>query len=205
MKYLTKLIPTIPAPVRFDAAIQALQLYLHSKIPWLEMAYGAAEDNFRREPDSNRVIKEPNVYAGDGEYIAVLPNNLHDAMCFFYPDSEARTSFNQVGTLPNWEQDVSVIFWLDMQRVSAEFGLTDSHNVSVEPYIADVIKVLRNVPWFSVNRTTSQKDKVWKGWDIDLVQTQTGVFPEANFRISGRLSYPEDCNGLLKKYLPLKA
>jgi hypothetical protein len=116
VSYTDPFAPTIEHPVGLDREIQRLQLLLLAELSWLQLSYGKAYRGSRKV--GSKVQYYPEVYAGEGEYRDVLPNDNVQSQAFFYPTGPAVNPEREPipGTL-GLRQPVDIIFWANLQRI----------------------------------------------------------------------------------------
>jgi hypothetical protein len=191
MNYDNATIPLIDSPALLDAAIQELQIKLSTDLAWLETAYGLASNAQETDINGKRVTL-PEVYAGEGQYVKVQPNNFFRSMCFFTCDSKASVVKSNSYANDSFTQDASIVFWLDLDKVSEYMGYTYTHRYT-QMLISDVLKALKNQFVFTVTDIETDVASVWQGWTLNLADTQTFKHPETGFKISGKISYRHKC------------
>lgn len=179
VSYTDPFAPTIDRPVGLDAEIQRLQLLLLAGLSWLQLSYGKAYRGSRKV--SGKVQYYPEVYAGQGEYRDVLPNDNVQAQSFFYPTGPALNPERepQPGTL-GFTQAVDLIFWLNLQRIDP----TKKHRFESE-LLVDVARVLNEDGQARILRVFTAAEDVFKGFSLELVKQESALRqPYAGFRLS---------------------
>lgn len=191
MNYVKPEIPLITSPVNLDAAIQKIQLSLGS-LPWLERVYGRATTGTVTQ--GGKEYRQPEVYAGGGNYLILEPNNYLSAHAFFR--TEGPLEFTDYTPFVNnmCRQRASIIVWANLDRIKERIpGLAYGHRFT-EELKAAVLTLLRTRHGdFTLARVYETPAEVFSGYTYDHRINQTFKHPETGFRVEGVLHYLEDC------------
>lgn len=190
----------ITNPVGLDAAIQATALKLEAGLDWLT-AFGRAFVFAERTPDG-RAINTPKVYASNGEYVNVFPNDNYAGFCFFYPMQAeeyeyAGPAFGTFGSTKR--RTVALIFWLNLKRIDSA-----KDYVYTEVLKREIEKLLQRCP--AVERINSYEDenvdKIYAEFELDenarfraagTTVTQWLMYPYAGMRFELQMAYKDNC------------
>lgn len=184
-------------------ATAKLQKYIFDNLPWTEKAYGLATDGFR-ESDEKLTLTVPEVYVGGKKYKDVLPNRKNASQFFLYADGPETVVETRGFGDTKMSCDVSIVFWLDLDKINAALGYGYGHRFTDE-LIEQLQQVLSWYGDFRVERIERTPRKVWQGWTIgrgilyygdykEFAQTQVFKHPESGFRVHGKLYYEQDCS-----------
>jgi hypothetical protein len=113
-------VPLIPDPRGVNIPIQAMQQEL-STLPWMGYAYGQAF-KIIKNVDNTRYT-EPQVYAGNREWLSVEPNDSVSALSFFEViEPKIKISENSIA----WNQPVSLVVYVNLEIINnVEFTAKD--------------------------------------------------------------------------------
>lgn len=177
VSYTAPVAPTLPTAVGLDAEIQRLQLLLAERLPWLAVSYGKAYRSGQVLSGKTRYV--PEVYAGNGEYRDVLPNDNVQAQSFFYPRDPATTGAQEPNALSlSLTQTVDYIFWGNLRRIDP----TKDYRFEGE-LLQQVLQVLTESGAL-VQRVYTSAEEVFRGFSVDTVAEQVLRAPYCGFRIS---------------------
>jgi hypothetical protein len=185
VSYTDPFAPTIEHPVGLDREIQRLQLLLLAELSWLQLSYGKAYRGSRKV--GSKVQYYPEVYAGEGEYRDVLPNDNVQSQAFFYPTGPAVNPEREPipGTL-GLRQPVDIIFWANLQRIDP----TAKHRIEHE-LLLDVLRVLNEDGQARFVRAFTTNEEIFRGFSLELVNAESALRqPYAGFRVQLELAVP---------------
>lgn len=185
----------VPNPVALDAAVQIVQEKLAAGLPWLQKAFGRARK--MPAPVNTKPQDRAEAMAGGRDQVVpevyyrrepydCRPNDNLQSYCFFYPrDPVQIPDYDPAAMEAIAEQQVSIIFWINLQRVDPErnydFG---------EELRRDVLVVLRQCLNFKVEELYNDWDNVFEPFAVNnRVFKQYLKPPYAGFRIDGILTY----------------
>lgn len=175
----------------FDKPIQSLQDAL-GELSWLDHIFGRSERLVQMQ--NGRKVFTPNVYAGNNEYIQLLPDNTAlGNFCFFVLD-EPNVVGEPMGIQNRLRAPFSLIVWVDMRNVETN----DARNTE---YVKEqLLKTIRRA-WkrhgaVELNRVYQRAENVFDGYSLDEVDNQYLMQPFAGFRITGELIVDEECDNV---------
>lgn len=188
MSYVNPAIPKPPIPIGVERAIEDMRGMLEVNLPWISFAFGRA---FTFNEDTKRI---PKCYAGDGEYINVLPNDtlfrpLTAASLFFQVrTSEKYSQFNyEHGSTK--ETTIGIIFWGNLKLIDSDKGY-----IFTEELKDDVEQIIKRNPYVrEIESWTDERvENVFDLYSIDA-NTQYLMYPYTGFRVNVIINYPEAC------------
>lgn len=177
-------------PYLFDRVIQDLQDAL-GNLSWLDHIFGRSE-RLVKMVNGKRLLT-PNVYAGDDEYIQLLPDNTRLGNYCFFILEEPQTVGVAYGTSNRVKAPFSLVVWVDMREVGAA---NDDRNTE---YLKEqLLKTIRRA-WLhhgnvSISRIFERAENVFLGYSLDEVDNQFLMSPFAGFRITGEMMIDEECD-----------
>ena len=195
---------TSPSASGLARAVTALQVHLHSELTWLQHSFGLASDGFF-ESVEKLTLTIPEVYVGGGEYRTVLPDDRLVSHAFYYADSAERVVSGEPYAGYRMACNVSLVVWMDLDRLNAEMGWGYAHRYTDE-LKQQALRAINAFPDFSPSQVHTKTKNVWSGWTIgrgvlyygdqkEYALSQIGKHPEAGFRVYGVLTYEEPCQG----------
>ena len=175
----------------FDKVIQGLQDAL-GELSWLNHIFGRSERLVKMV--EGRKYYTPNVYAKNGEYISLVPDNTElGNYCFFVLDEPQVVSV-PMGLQNRLKAPFALVVWVDMRTVENK----DARNTE---YVKEqLLKTIRRA-WLrhgavSVERVYQRAENVFDGYSLDEVDNQFLMQPFAGLRITGELIVDEECDML---------
>lgn len=186
----------IPSPKDIDRPIQELQIALGSQIDWLDRSFGRSWRGVRKEDGFRRPIYYPEVFQGmDKDPLKLSPGNDNTkSYSFFRVHDPAVTNDFQQGEFSNFNQTVSLIFWVNLKKIDS----TKNYN-----YISDLIREVKDVirnTYFSgqnarivMNEVYEDPFNVWQTYTLDTIDFQRLEYPHKGFRIQCQMFYLENC------------
>lgn len=193
-----------PADSGLSMAVTKLQAHMHGSLPWIEKSFGLATDGFRKNAEK-LTLKVPEVYVGNGNYHEVLPDGKRTvSQVFYYADSAEQVVDETIMDGYRMKCRVSMVVWLDLDRLKAEMGYTYDHRYTDE-LKKQALNAINSFPDYRPKAVESKAQEVWKGWTIgrgvlyygdttEYAMTQIFKHPEAGFRVFGELEYEETCD-----------
>mgnify|MGYP006949691458 CR=1 FL=1 len=200
LKNLDSLI--IANPTGLDKAIATLQCALGC-LSWLDKVFGrawerkiaqrlnttrTAADVYNSETRT-RIAREPFAYAGNGEYISMLPNDTLKAYCFFVANGEERFETKERKSAPYLtKRNVSVIVWANLKELGYQ-------HIATESLKGEVLKLLQKESCIeSIDSAVDERSElVFDGFDLDEVKQELLAYPFAGFRINFTVKYSQEC------------
>lgn len=198
MSYATPNVPLISNPINLDAAIQRIQKSLAATLPWLDYSFGRAESAERSVDGSTRPHIYPEVYAGEGQYISVEPNNHFGAHSFLVVTGPVKPKDYSALQYNIYTAPVDIVFLFDLEKIKRKGGYPYAHRYA-EELKRQVMEVLRWVP--DVENITSIMDtpgEVFRGYSYNQLQQQTFKHPNGGFRVALEVLYMENCGATLE-------
>lgn len=196
MSFINPQVPQIVNPVGVDAAVQTLQTSLSAALPWLSRCYGLATTGLTKQETDTRYNKNeykyPEVYVGNSEYLALEPNNYLNAHAFFKAEAAQEAVDYQAFHFNRYRQRVSIVFWINLDKVKTAMGYTYAHRFT-EELKRQILDVLRNHSHFTVQRIHETPQDVFSGYSYNHLDNQTFKHPEAGFKFEGVLLFNEKC------------
>lgn len=193
---------TVNNPSGFDKAIATLQAALQS-LSWMDKVYGRAwerkipkrQDTTRIVADvynsqtRTRIVREPFAYAGNKEYISMLPNDALKSYAFFVAAGEETFESRERRSLPYLtKRKASVIVWVNLKELGYEY-------IATEPLKSEVLKLLqKEVCVDSVDSSADERsENVFSGFDLDEVRQELLAYPFMGFRVNFTVKYSQEC------------
>lgn len=193
---------TIVDPTGLDKVIATLQATL-SGLSWLDKVFGRAWERKieRREMTSRtasdtynsqtrtRLAREPFAYAGEKEYISMLPNDSLRAYCFFVASGEERFRTAERKSVPYLTmRNLSVIVWANLKELGYQ-------HIATETLKGEVIALLQKESCVeSIDSAVDERsEQVFDGFDLDEVKQEVLAYPFAGFRINFTVKYSQEC------------
>jgi hypothetical protein len=189
-------------PSGFDKAIADLQKALGC-ISWFDKVYGRATEHKVPERSMvqrttgdlyssetrSRLVRQPRAYAGDGEYIILLPNDELKCYGFFVATGPEEFEEKQRKFAPlKATRNVALIVWADLKALGHDFPNT-------EPMKADVVKVLQKEKCVqSINSYIDEhSEQIFEGFDLDEIKGEKLAYPYGGFRLNITVEYSYSC------------
>lgn len=175
----------------FDRVIQDLQDAL-GELSWLNHIFGRSERLVKMV--EGRKYYTPNVYAKNGEYISLVPDNTElGNYCFFVLDEPQVVSV-PMGLQNRLKAPFALVVWVDMRTVE------DNDARNTEYVKEQLLKTIRRA-WIrhgavSVERVYQRAENVFDGYSLDEVDNQYLMQPFAGFRLVGELIVDEECESV---------
>lgn len=192
--YNNPVVKLMDNPAGIDAQIQAVQLVIAEKCPWLSVVYGRAfrqEDTAVAQLQSTRHrVYYPECYQAGMEPINVMPNDNVDAQLFFYTrDPRVADNAYEPNELNLYTHRVSLIVWAQLKKV---FGAgTDQRRT--EELIRDVIDALRVQYAVKVTDVYEEWENIYSNYTVLEGYRQYMKPPYTAFRIDFDLDFIEEC------------
>lgn len=183
----TPRIPVLADPALIDFALLELQTKLITRFPWLDHAFGKAQQ-LRKAGDNGRVLTFPTVYSGGKEYLRVFPDEAIGNFSFFdVKDGEAVD--RSVGPSGYLTAVVGLIFWFDIQDVYPvdwEHRTTENVKDDVLLFLNAAGLMQSNI---SVGRIFERPENIYPGYSFPEIEDQFLRRPFSGFRVELELSY----------------
>lgn len=176
----------------FDRVIQGLQDALGA-LTWLDHIFGRSERLVKMV--EGRKYYTPNVYAHNGEYIPLVPDNTMLGNYAFFVLSEPQQVSVPMGRQNRVKAPFSLIVWVDTRTIDL-WSEKDSRNTE---YIKEQLLKTVQRAWLrhgsvSVDRVYQLAENVFDGYTLDEVDNQYLMAPFAGFRLTGEIIVDEECD-----------
>lgn len=176
----------------FDRVIQGLQDALGA-LTWLDHIFGRSERLVKMV--DGRKYYTPNVYAHNGEYIPLVPDNTMLGNYAFFVLSEPQQVSVPMGRQNRVKAPFSLIVWVDTRTIDL-WSEKDSRNTE---YIKEQLLKTIQRAWLhhgsvSVDRVYQLAENVFDGYTLDEVDNQYLMAPFAGFRLTGEIIIDEECD-----------
>lgn len=176
----------------FDRVIQGLQDAL-GDLTWLDHIFGRSERLVKMV--EGRKYYTPNVYAHNGEYIPLVPDNTMLGNYSFFVLSEPQQVSVPMGRQSRVKAPFSLIVWVDTRTIDL-WTEKDSRNIE---YIKEQLLKTVHRAWLrhgavSVDRVYQLAENVFDGYTLDEVDNQYLMAPFAGFRLTGEIIVDEECD-----------
>lgn len=176
----------------FDRVIQGLQDALGA-LTWLDHIFGRSERLVKMV--EGRKYYTPNVYAHNGEYITLVPDNTMLGNYAFFVLSEPQQVSVPMGRQNRVKAPFSLIVWVDTRTIDL-WSEKDSRNTE---YIKEQLLKTVQRAWLrhgsvSVDRVYQLAENVFDGYTLDEVDNQYLMAPFAGFRLTGEIIVDEECD-----------
>lgn len=176
----------------FDRVIQGLQDALGA-LTWLDHIFGRSERLVKMV--EGRKYYTPNVYAHNGEYIPLVPDNTMLGNYSFFVLSEPQQVSVPMGRQNRVKAPFSLIVWVDTRTIDL-WTEKDSRNTE---YIKEQLLKTVQRAWLrhgavSVDRVYQLAENVFDGYTLDEVDNQYLMAPFAGFRLTGEIIVDEECD-----------
>lgn len=176
----------------FDRVIQGMQDALGA-LTWLDHIFGRSERLVKMV--EGRKYYTPNVYAHNGEYIPLVPDNTMLGNYAFFVLSEPQQVSVPMGRQNRVKAPFSLIVWVDTRTIDL-WSEKDSRNTE---YIKEQLLKTVQRAWLrhgsvSVDRVYQLAENVFDGYTLDEVDNQYLMAPFAGFRLTGEIIVDEECD-----------
>jgi hypothetical protein len=189
----------ITSPTGLDKVIQSIQQEFAAGLTWLEKSFGRAWEFKEVDPATERIIRVPKCYSGEGEYINVLPNDFLKAQSFITVRNEETWPSYSRATGNSKSRTLSAIFWVNLNEIDPT-----KDYIFTEVLKKDVEKILKaNAYVASIDKYFDERvEDVFDGYisqaesgrySVDDTKTQYLMYPYSGFRFDFTVAYTEDC------------
>lgn len=193
-------------PVLLDKILQDIQSALVKRLTWLDHAFGKAYRLVEHRRDGSKFIY-PAAYAGDGEYISLLPNdNFGNFSWFDVYDPQQITRVVQ--SSPQYTFNGAIVFWYNLSSIYSDKTVLYTEEIKDE-----IMRVLTAPGLITSTGRLIIKDiyenfeNLYRGYSIEKIYnnfTYTGegiqsidkqffMYPYAGIRIEFTLTTREPC------------
>lgn len=183
-------LPTLDNAKLLDSALSEINTKLSAGLSWLDNTY-TKSTRLKKKKDGRPYVY-PAVYAGNNEYLDLLPDSHKGNYCFWEIDDPANyTEFD--GDLAQVRTNFSLIFWFDFRDVYA----TDHETRTIENVKADILKVLREMgvsSSFFISSVAEQVDNVFAGYTTSPETDPYYMRPYGMLRFEGEIYARESCS-----------
>ena len=182
MSYSNPDIVLIDNPVGLDKVIQSIQTDLNN-LAWLQKSFGRAWEM----SDEGKTV--PKVYAGDGEYMNVLPNDFLKSQSFIATKGEEIWTDYTKSSANNKERKLKIIFWFNIKEV------IEGDHINTEKLKHEVEAVLKICPYIKSidSYVDEQAEDVFEGYDLSE-GSQYLMHPYSGMRFDITVGYREHTN-----------
>lgn len=179
-------IPTKSSPQMADAAVEKIQKYLATAIPWLDHVFGICERQISVK-DGVKFISA-NAFV-DNRYIQVMPCGELGNFCFFSmrdPQSFGRKDID-VLYLP-----FSLIFWYNVDKCSSS---PDKRNLeAIKAQIMAAVSGASELGLiYSLGRVYNKVESIFNDYTYDVTTNQYMMHPYSGVRVDGELRVEVPC------------
>jgi hypothetical protein len=199
MSYQNPDILLIASPIGLDKVIQNIQQALDTGLPWLDKSFGRAWEFKEVDPATEKIIKVPKCYSGNGEYVNVLPNDFLKSQSFISVRNEETWPAYTRATDNSKSRELSVIFWFNLNQIDPS-----KDYIFTEVLKKDVEKILKVNPYVgAINKYFDERvEDVFDGYisqsesgrySVDDTKTQYLMYPYSGFRFDVTVAYTEEC------------
>lgn len=194
----------IPEPKGIDKAFATLQSALLSlswmgkvyarawerKVSVREMVSRTASDNYN-SGTRTRIARQPFAYAGNGEYIPMLPmpvDNIKSYAFFLATGEEKYETKGRRGVPFLTKRNAACIVWLNLKELGYEY-------IATEDLKGEVIKLFQKEGCINTidSAIDEHSDRIFEGFDLDEVKQELLAYPFAGFRINFTLKFMQEC------------
>lgn len=190
--YIKPIVYNIPNPVGVDRAIYQAQVQLAALLPWLQVIYGRAYRQLKKEINKNvRVGYDehyfPETWGKNREVVNCMPNaNVASQVFFVVRDpTESAEDVEPFANQIVMRSPVSVIFWANLQLINS--GKVYRYTEELKK---DILFALTRVPTFEFSGVIERFENVLDSFTITDTYKQYSKPPYVAFRIDGFLNYP---------------
>lgn len=179
------------SPKLIESVIQELQTVLKDNLAWLDYAFGKSYKLVKLV--NNVEYKYPAVYAGNREYLSVLPDDIVGNISFFeVHDPQEYDGAVQCGK-GNLKVKIALIFWFSLETIYENTDIIMSENIK-----NDILKLITTPGKLSRGRVTVEKvyekaENIYSGYSLKQIQNQYLMFPHYGFRFECELLINELC------------
>jgi hypothetical protein len=193
MSYAQPIIPLIVEPVNLDKVIQAIQVKLGAKLPWLDYSFGRALSGERFVEGSQRALTYPEVYVGEGRYEEVGPNSHFGAHSFIQVAGPEKPIEYEKLQRNLYSVPLEIIFLFNLDAIKDKMAYTYEHRFTEE--LKQQIRVaLESMPEVDVVIAMWETaGEVFRGYTYNHLQMQTFKHPYAGLKIAINSHYMENC------------
>lgn len=192
--YNNPVVKLMDAPAGIDAQIQAIQLIIADKCPWLQVVWGRAftqeETHVRQLQATRNRVFYPECYQTGFEPVNVMPNDNVDAQLFFYT-RDPRAAFNdyQANELNFYTHPVSLIVWAQLKKVF-DANIDQRRTEELIRSVNDALRVCAGV---KITNIYEQWDNIYSGYTVLEDYRQYMKPPYTAFRIDFTIDFIEEC------------
>lgn len=194
MSYVKPAVPTFTGLKNIDLRLQNMAAYIGADITWLDYSFGLADriTQQRDEPYTFPAAWMSNTI----DPFDCMPNDQYtysfwlasDLTSLEYPDEYS------VNKVPLIQQDVSVVFFVDLRHVSK----SSSYNITRSQCRQDIMDSLNAMSGVGANFTPTgyiENDMadIYDGFSIEAIDNQKKELPFWAIRVNGTLSFRPDC------------
>jgi len=194
MSYVKPTVPIFTGLKNIDLRLQNMAIYLGKEISWLDYSFGLA-DRITQQRDEPYIF--PAAWMSNTvDPFDCLPNDQYTYSFWLAGDltSIEYDDIYSVNKIPLIQQDVSVIFFVDLRHVSK----SSSYNITRSQCRQDIMDSLNVMSGIDANfepREYIENDmkQIYDGFSIEAVDNQKKELPFWAIRINGILSFRPDC------------
>lgn len=184
-------IPVIENPVMIDKVISHIQNEIAAKLDWLDYSFGRCQKLVKTMNGGEYIY--PAVYAGESEYVDVLPSEEYGNRTFFVID-DPQTIETEGMRYKRISCPFSLVCWYDITTV-----LNNRSQRNTEEVKRQIVGVLTNCTMprgarLELKRIYENPESIFRGFSIREINTQYMMHPYAGIRIEGIIYYVEQCD-----------
>lgn len=156
-------VPKKGNPVLLDRVIQPIQDKLKSKLPWLDTAFGRGYKIAEYQGEDK--VLYPAAYAGNGEYLSLMPSDEYGNFCWFdiYDPQEIKV-FTPGKT--NITFSGAIVFFFNLNTIFADNNCDYSEEVKKDIVDALTAPGFMSDGRFTVTAIYETLEKLYDGYSI---------------------------------------
>lgn len=181
-------------PTFTDLAIEEINQYLASKLPWLNWVFGKAERLVRK--NEKALIYYPGVFSGNNQtmkndYQNVLPlDEIGNFSFWHFEDPSMVQTFP--GQIQKIELNSNLIFWFDLRTI-----FPNDPGRNLERVKQDILQTLADGMFkksrLTITEINETPDQVYKGFTISEINSQFAMHPYGCLKFKGKLIVKPFC------------
>ena len=177
-------------PIFADRIIIQIQDFLLDKLIWLNRSFGRAQKLVTMKEKKKYIY--PGIHIRNEKYINVFPDRKLGNYSFFVIEDPQEVDFNR-NQFNQIKLKYGLIFWLNLDDVFA--NTSERNTEAVKSHIIKLLtRDLRIVDArLSITQIYEEANNIYKGFNIEEIDSQFLMHPYAGFRFDGVLSFYEKC------------
>lgn len=155
------------SPELLDRILDDIRKGLLDRLDWLDYAFGRAYKIMRYDNDAKYV--EPAVYAGNGEYVSMLPNDNWGNFCWFDIYDPQQIDMTQRSN-PRITFKGAIIFWYNQSRIFNDDEFL--YNEEIKKQVVEALSkggLIKNNGHVKLFDIYERLENIYKGYSLEKV------------------------------------